>query len=59
MDRNHRIARAISARQSKPIQRPRTTPDSVHTDLDLIDTATTDPTIHAATARIRDALNTD
>ncbi|MGW2594808.1 hypothetical protein ACWCXC_31710 [Streptomyces sp. NPDC001515] len=33
-------------------------PTSVHTDLDLIDATTTDPTIHAATTRIRAALPT-
>ncbi|THA29222.1 hypothetical protein E6R18_25285 [Streptomyces sp. A1277] len=58
MSRDQRVARAINARKAKPIPPPRPTPASVQTDLDTIDAATNDPTIHAATARIRAALPT-
>ncbi|MEV7112369.1 hypothetical protein [Streptomyces anulatus] len=59
MDARKRRARLAIQRQApgyRPTPRPRPTPESVYTDLDTIDAATTDPTIHAATARIRTAL---
>lgn len=59
MDANQRRARLAAQRQApgyRPTPRPRPTPDSVYTDLDTIDAATTNPTIHAATARIRAVL---
>ncbi|MEU0098209.1 hypothetical protein [Streptomyces sp. NPDC006267] len=58
MNQNQRRARAINARKSNPLPHLRTapTPATVLADLDTIDAATTDPTIHAATARIRAAL---
>jgi hypothetical protein len=59
MDQNQRRARIINMRKAKPLPHIRTAPvpDTVHADLDAIDTATDDPTIHAATARIRAALD--
>jgi hypothetical protein len=59
MDRTQRAARIINMRKGQPLRRirPAQIPDSIHTDLDAIDAATDDPTIHAATARIRAALN--
>ncbi|WP_435597097.1 hypothetical protein [Streptomyces anulatus] len=59
MDQNQRRARIANMRKApgyRPTPRPRPTPDSVYTDLDTIDAATTNPAIHAATARIRAAL---
>lgn len=59
MDQNHRRARIINMRKTPPLPRIRTAPvpDTVLADLDAIDAATDDPAIHAATARIRAALN--
>lgn len=59
MDQNQRRARQINMRKGKPLPHIRTAPvpDTVLTDLDAIDAATEDPTIHAATARIRAALD--
>lgn len=58
MDQNQRRARIINMRQGKPLPRIRTAPvpDTVLADLDAIDAATDNPTIRAATARIRAAL---
>ncbi|MFD8956325.1 hypothetical protein ACFXKH_35885 [Streptomyces caelestis] len=59
MNQQQRRARLAMQRQAAPYPtrtRTRPVPDSVHTDLDAIDAATTDPAIHAATARIRAAL---
>lgn len=59
MDQNQRRARIINMRKAKPIPHIRTAsvPDTVLADLDTIDAATENPTIHAATARIRAALD--
>jgi hypothetical protein len=59
MDQNQRRARITNMRKTPPLPRIRTapTPDSVHADLDAIDRAADDPTIHAATNRIRAALS--
>ena len=59
MDQNQRRARVIGMRKGQPLPRTRTVrvPDTVLADLDAIDAATDDPTIHAATARIRAALD--
>ncbi|KOG84463.1 MULTISPECIES: hypothetical protein [Streptomyces] len=58
MDQNQRRARLAAQRQAPGYRPTRTAPipDSVHTDLNAIDAATTDPTIRALTARIRTAL---
>jgi hypothetical protein len=61
MDQNQRRARIINMRKGKPLPHIRTAPapvpDAVFADLDAIDAATEDPTIRAATARIRAALD--
>lgn len=59
MDQNQRRARITNMRKGQPLPRTRTTPvpDSVHADLDAIDAATDNPTIRAATARIRATLD--
>ncbi|MFF7270240.1 hypothetical protein [Streptomyces cyaneofuscatus] len=59
MNPNQRRARAINDRKSRPLPRLRTTPtpESVLADLDLIDASTDNPDIHAATTRIRAALD--
>ena len=59
MDQNQRRARIINMRKGKPLPYIRTAPvpDAVFADLDAIDAATEDPTIRAATARIRAALD--
>lgn len=59
MNQNQRRARIISMRKGQPLPRIRAArvPDTVLTDLDAIDAATDDPAIHAATARIRAALD--
>lgn len=58
MDQNQRRARIINMRKGQPLPHLRTSPvpDKVLADLDAIDAATQDPTIRAATARIRAAL---
>jgi len=56
MDQNQRRARVIGMRKGRPLP-SRRVPDSVFADLDAIDTATDGLTIHAATARIRAALD--
>ncbi|MFJ6659687.1 hypothetical protein ACIQNG_25540 [Streptomyces sp. NPDC091377] len=58
MNQHERRARAITMRKGQPLRRTRTVPvpNTVVADLDAIDTATEDPAIHAATARIRAAL---
>lgn len=59
MDQNQRRARQIAMRKGRPLPRTRTTrvPETVLTDLDAIDVATDNPAIHAATTRIRAALD--
>jgi hypothetical protein len=58
VDQNQRRARIINMRKTPPTPRVRTArvPDTVLADLDAIDAATDNPTIHAATTRIRTAL---
>ncbi|MFB6943211.1 hypothetical protein ACFWGL_17045 [Streptomyces sp. NPDC060286] len=61
MDRAHRAARLRELRKAPRAPRIRRAPvpETVWSDLDGIDAATTDPTIRAATARIRAALGGD
>ncbi|MFD8919418.1 hypothetical protein ACFV0Y_16565 [Streptomyces sp. NPDC059569] len=61
MDRNHRIARNINMRNQQPPRgrRGNLLPATIRAECDVIDAATNDPAIHAATARIRAALGDD
>ncbi|MFE5828677.1 hypothetical protein ACFQ8W_00145 [Streptomyces sp. NPDC056508] len=58
MNRDQRAARIINMRQGRslPGRRLGNLPAEILPDLDTIDAATTDPVVHAATARIRAAL---
>lgn len=59
MNQNQRRASQMNMRKGRPLPHIRTArvPETVAVDLDAIDAATEDPAIHAATARIRAALD--
>lgn len=59
MDQNQRRARIINMRKGRPLPHIRTASisSSIFADLNAVEAATDDPAVHAATARIRAALN--